>query len=318
MTHPAAGRDWESAWQDALYGATGFYRRARPADHFVTSVQGIPHAGRILARAVAALATRHGLTDVVDLGSGRGELLGHLARESPRLGLHGVDVVARPADLPRAARWSTSPGGGRLPDGLRDLDRALVIAHEWLDDVPCPVAEHDGATWREVLVESSGREHRGEPLHGGPLAWAGRHGPPAPRVGDRLEIGAPRDRAYGQLCARVRRGLVVAVDYGHRSRTGPPHGTLTGYRGGRMCPPVPDGSCDITAHVCVDSLGADEAISQRDLLGDLPVGSPAPPRELAHRDPPAYLHALSEHSTWAQLRRPGGLGDFWWAMTAVQ
>ena len=50
-------------------------------------------------------------------------------------------MVARPADLPDAVAWLRSPGGARLPAGLTDLDDVLVVAHEWLDVVPCTVAE---------------------------------------------------------------------------------------------------------------------------------------------------------------------------------
>lgn len=309
-------RSWEAAWQEALYDPDGFYRRTRPADHFATSVQGIPHAGPILARAVAALANHHGLRRVVDVGAGRGELLGHLASAAPSLELHGVDVVDRPAELPASVAWTTAPGGAALPESLHALDGTLVVAHEWLDDVPCPVAGHDGAAWREVLVGATGEERLGPPLQGTELAWAKRHGIPDPEPGDRLEIGTTRDRAYADLCARVRRGVIVAVDYGHRSGGAPREGTLAGYRGGRLCPPVPDGSCDITAHVCVDSLGADDAVTQRDLLGGLDIAPPAPPRALARDDPPAYLEALARHSAWTALRAPGGIGDFWWIVTA--
>ena len=41
---------WQRAWQDALYGAHGFYRRAEgPAGHFATAVQGAPVLGELPA-----------------------------------------------------------------------------------------------------------------------------------------------------------------------------------------------------------------------------------------------------------------------------
>lgn len=308
-------RAWRGAWHDALYGPAGFYRRCSPADHFATSAQGIPHAGPLLACAVASIAAREHVTRVVDVGAGRGELLRELATEAPALDLLGVDVIERPDDLPHEISWMRGPGGRLLPDALDDLRDALVVAHEWLDDVPCTVAAHDGDAWRVVLVDGSGREHLGDTLSAEEAEWLARHGRPEPSAGDRVEIGATRDAAYADLCGRVRTGVVIAVDYGHRSGDAPRIGTLTGYRHGGRCEPVPDGSCDVTAHVCVDSLGADELITQRELLGGLDIAPANPPITLARTDPPAYLEALAQRSAWAALRERGGLGDFWWAIT---
>ena len=61
------------------------------------------------------------------------------------------------------------------------------------------------------------------------------------------------------LGSRVRRGAVLAVDYGHTVGERPADGTLTAYRAGALVVPVPDGSCDLTAHVAIDSLEHDEA-----------------------------------------------------------
>ncbi len=54
----------------ALYGPDGFYRRERPVAHFRTSV----HASALFGRAVARLARAVGASEVVDIGSGSGEL----------------------------------------------------------------------------------------------------------------------------------------------------------------------------------------------------------------------------------------------------
>ena len=37
--------------------------------------------------------------------------------------------------------WVRAPGGGALPDDLGDLDDVLVVAHEWLDVVPCTITQ---------------------------------------------------------------------------------------------------------------------------------------------------------------------------------
>lgn len=309
---------WSQAWQQALYAAqTGFYRDAPgPAGHFTTASQGV--LGQVLARAVLALARRHDVHHVVDVGCGRGELLSALHALEPELPLLGVDVVPRPAVLPEAIAWVTSPGGAQLPDDpilSSALARpCLVVANEWLDVVPCTVAEVDGAgVLREVLVgSSSGREHLGGPVSSADRAWAQRWWPTR-EPGARVEVGLSRDLAWRGLLGRMGRGVAVAIDYGHTRASRPHDGTLTAYRSGAQVTPVPDGSCDLTAHVAMDSLVHDELLTQREALDDLGAALPRPALDLARSDPARYLADLSTHSAAAALSG-GVLGDFLWAV----
>ncbi|USQ79593.1 SAM-dependent methyltransferase [Ornithinimicrobium faecis] len=304
---------WDEAWQHALYGPAGFYRQSAPAEHFATSAQGLGATGTLLAQALLELASRHGLTRIVEIAAGRGELLTALATVQQDTELAGVDIVDRPAHLPDDIGWLRSPGGARLPDELTGLTDTLVVAHEWLDVVPCPVVtrETDG-TWHHVLVDPAGAEQTGPVVTGADLAWLDHH---VPVHVSRAEVGLPRDSAHADLLSRVDHGLVLVVDYGHTAATRPTDGTLTGYRDGTQVPPVPDGSCDLTAHVAIDSLGADVLRTQRETLHDL-LGRPTlPPHELSGSQPTAYLEALSRANALATLTRSGGLGDFWWATT---
>ena len=308
---------WQAAWQEALYGSRGFYRSAAgPSGHFSTATHGGP--GEVLGAALARLARDNGLTHVVDVGAGRGELLGHLYAAQPALRLTGVDVVARPASLAASVGWLVAPGGPDLPDELSHLDGALVVAHEWLDVVPCPVAEvDDRGVLRHLLVDPvTGAESRGDPVGGDDLDWATAHWP-TDTPGERVEIGLPRDRAWADLVSRVVRGVVVAVDYGHRGGDRPTAGTLTAYRRGQQVAPLPDGTCDLTAHVAMDSLDHDELVDQRTALRGLGVDGRTPPIELAGSDPRAYLKALASGSAAAALVAPGGFGDFLWAVKRV-
>lgn len=319
---------WEQAWQDALYGQDGFYRRQAPSGHFATSVQGLPGAGAVLARAVAALARRHGCTRVVDVGTGRGELLTELRRTDPALHLTGVDVVVRPAGLDVDA-WHVSPGGSRLPPALEHLTGTLVVAHEWLDVVPCPVVERDTrGVWRTVTVAHDGTESRGEPASGDDLRWLRTWAGPDVR---RAEVGLPRDRAGADLLARLHDGVLLVVDYGHERAARPLDGTLTGFRAGQQVAPVPDGSCDLTAHVAVDSLAAHlrevhptvdcRVTDQRTALLDLlPADADAPPvpHDLARREPTSYLRALAQRAALRALTAPAGLGGFRWVVAVRQ
>jgi len=105
---------WRDAWHDALYGPHGFYRRPEgPAGHFTTSTHG--PLGARFADALGRLADREGVHSIVDVGCGRGELLTSLAVQRPDLRLTGVDVVARPVDLPDGVAWLRSPEAARCP-----------------------------------------------------------------------------------------------------------------------------------------------------------------------------------------------------------
>ena len=309
---------WKQAWDQALYGKSGFYRRVEgPAGHFSTATQGIPQIGEMLARSLLKLMDQEGLDTFVDMGCGRGELLEHVHRLSPQSHCIGVDIVDRPR-LSEPISWIQSPGGGQLPDELDGLSDTLVFANEWLDVVPCPIAEMDeDGELREVLVKvPSGDERLGEIVSGTDREWCQWFWP-VDRLepGDRLEIGETRDTAWEDLLGRIASGLAVAVDYGHTIDSRPPPGSLTGFRQGRQVLPIPDGSCDLTAHVAMDSLTHDELLDQRTALRQLGISGQTPPHDLARSDPMAYLRGLSTASAAAALTAKGGFGDFMWAFS---
>lgn len=317
---PDGARPWRGAIEEALYGPDGFYRRPEgPAGHFRTSV----HASPLFAHAVAGLLClvdealgRPAELDVVDMGAGRGELvtavLGALpAGTAARARGYAVEVAGRPSGLDPRVEWLAEP-----PKGIT----GLLFANEWLDNVPVEVAEVDPeGVPRLVLVRPDGTERLGEPVGGAEAEWLARWWPLAPEEGLRAEIGLPRDRAWAGAVAGVGRGLAVAVDYAHLAGARPPFGTLTGFREGRETAPVPDGSCDLTAHVALDACALPGArlLTQRDALRALGVTGGRPPLSLATTDPTAYVRALAGAGEAAELTAPGGLGDFGWLIQPV-
>ncbi|MGW2563782.1 SAM-dependent methyltransferase [Streptomyces sp. NPDC001514] len=338
---PTAGwLSWREATERALYGPGGFYRRPEgPAGHFRTSV----HASPLYASAVARLLTEtaESLPDaselaLVDMGAGRGELLTAVLAALPDGRLPdgrpvracAVERADRPEGLDPRIDWAE-----RAPAGVS----GLLFANEWLDNVPVDVAEVDEAgVARYVLVHrADGEERLGEPVTGADAEWLDRWWP-LMEPGTRAEIGRPRDEAWAAAVATLDAGLAVAVDYAHRAGVRPPFGTLTGFRAGREVPPVPDGSCDITAHVALDAcagaaVGADaggggvgarggagfELVTQRDALHRLGISGERPPLALASSDPAAYVRALSTAGEAAELTARGGLGDFTWLLQRV-
>jgi hypothetical protein len=82
--------------------------------------------------------------------------------------------------------------------------------------------------------------------------------------------------------------------------------------------PVPDGSCDITAHVALDACAAAAGgdwvlVSQRDALAALGLTAAQAP----DGDPMAWLDATARAGRIAELRAVGGLGDFGWLLHAT-
>ncbi len=277
--------------QDALYAPDGFYVRERPGAHFRTSVT----SGPLFATAVRRLA---GLVDdalghpdpfdVVDVGTGGGELIAGLPDVPERWQLIGLEV------------------GDPWP---RDVE-GLLFANEWLDNVPLDVLFDD----RVVEVDAEGAEQLGDVATPELLAWTEQWWPAARRV----EVGLARDESWRWAVGRMRRGLAVAVDYGHTRQNR--RSSLTGFRDGRQVAPVPDGSCDLTAHVALDSCAAAtgaQMMSQRDALLRLGVSAAKPDRAMADDDPRGYLALLQQAGEAAELLDPRGLGAFGWLVQAV-
>jgi SAM-dependent MidA family methyltransferase len=304
---------WSEAMEDALYGEGGFFVTGAPAAHFRTSVHASPLFASAILRLVSYVDEALGhpkRLDVVDVGAGRGELLATLLHAAPpalaaRLALTGVERVPRPPSLPSPVAWASAP-----PSGIA----GLLLATEWLDNVPLDVVEEG----RYVVVDRSGVESLGDPAAAPDLAWLSRWWPDSPRA----EVGASRDRAWAGALAAVERGLALAVDYGHLRGERPVGGTLAGYRAGRQVHPVPDGTCDVTAHVAMDSVAEAGGrpytlVPQREALRALGVNGARPPLALASTDPAAYVRALASASAAAELTDRAGLGGHWWLLHAI-
>ncbi|MFE2465230.1 SAM-dependent methyltransferase [Streptomyces mirabilis] len=342
-------RGWREATEEALYGPSGFYRGPEgPAGHFRTSVHASPlfaaAVARLLCRVDEALGRPAELA-FVDMAAGRGELVTGVLAALPsevasRTRGYAVERAARPAALDHRIEWLTQP-----PKGIT----GLLFANEWLDNVPVEVAEVDATgVPRLVLVrDDDGAERLGEPVAGAEAQWLRRWWPLAseevsfpgapseegpsddvpseetpeemPFEGARAEIGLPRDTAWAGAVASLDRGLAVAVDYAHFATARPPFGTLTGFREGRETAPVPDGSCDITAHVALDAcaLPGGRVVTQRAALRALGVSGARPALSLAATDPTAYVRALAGAGEAAELTATGGLGDFGWLLQPV-
>jgi SAM-dependent MidA family methyltransferase len=250
------------------------------------------------------------------VGGGRGASVAPGLAE--RIAACAVEVAPRPAGLDPRIGWQPAP-----PAGIT----GLVIASEWLDDVPLDVVELTAAGPAVVQVDpATGAERPGRPPDPADLAWVGSWWPLA-TCGDRAEVGRSPCEAWAGVIRRIDRGVAVAADYGHVMADRPAWGTLTGYLEGRAVAPLPDGSRDITAHVALDACaaagqaaGAGETVltTQRAALRALGLNARRPPLALAAADPERYARALGRASVDAELVDAEGLGGFGWLVQAVR
>jgi SAM-dependent MidA family methyltransferase len=318
---------WSDAMARALYAPDGFYRQTSPEAHFRTSVTASPLFARTLVPLVAAVDEalhRPARFDLVDVGAGDGRLLAGLLAALPhdlaaRTNATAVELRPRPSDLPTNISWTDE-----LPDGVV----GLMIANEYLDNVPCDVivVDDDGRP-RPVMVDLvTGDESPGSDTPAEHLSWLERWWP-IREPGARAEVGVDRDQAWADIVRSLQQGTAVAVDYGHlrgeREAGAYAAGTLTGFRDGYQVVPVPDRSCDLTAHVAIDacaseglSAGAEASalLRQGDLLRSLGLDVRRPPVSLAHTAPHTYVEGLSRASQAAELIDPTSLGSFWWLL----
>lgn len=324
---------WRAAMQHALYGPAGFFTRPDrlgPAGHFRTSAHASPLFATAMLRfavAVDEALERPDPLDVVDVGAGRGQLLRRLAVLTPaylgqRLRLMAVELADRPDGLPEGIGWQRDlPQPGSV--------HGLLLATEWLDNVPLDIATADDAgVPRYLLVDPDlGEESLGAELSAEDAAWVSRWWGGWPwEPGVRIELGLPRDEAWMAAVGAVEHGLALTVDYGHMWRTRPPFGTLTAYREGRIVPAIPDGTRDLTAHVAIDAVaaageqvaGAPAVLTtQREALRALGLDGARPPLSLASTDPSGYLRALSAATQAAELTDRDGLGGHFWLIQPV-
>lgn len=281
---------WHDAWSESNHR---FYRSQPAEDHFATSVEVDERIAAALADIVTKLRATREKEEflVIDIGSGSGRLLEQLrARIAGPVSFLGIDVRPRPSLLPREILWRQM----RIDEGSIDITGngesafGLVIAHEFLDDVPCDIVEiDDDMRARIVLVDPvTGAEELGpclddpaarrivEPRAPDSLQQWMTTWWPLTRPGARREIGLTRDLVWSRITKTLHSGAAVAIDYAHsradRTLGVWDGGTLKGFASGRARRPVPDGSVNLTAHVALDALATPRAqlTTQAQVIGD--------------------------------------------------
>jgi len=134
----------------------------------------------------------------------------------------------------------------------------IVFANEFFDAFPVEILSSQGAL-RVCLQDDRFMETWASPSSG-ELEFLDRYGA-QPEPGERMEVPLRATRYMSRLAASVRRGFIIAIDYGytrHEQLAGCHRGTLMAYRqhSATANPYEAPGEQDLTAHVNFTALAA--------------------------------------------------------------
>lgn len=344
---------------DPEHGAYGSGRlQIGPQGDFATSPSLGPDFAALLAPQLAdwlqQLARATGpeqRLSVVETGPGEGHLALQLARELatgwPELAPRCELVLVEP-NAGMAARQRSLLAQARLPVRWSSFQalagqplQGVMLAHEVLDALAVERISSDGRQWRRQLVRLADggeaaalRLETGEPLSAGQLALLeplqlSEPGPLRPH-GWTSELHTGLAPWLQQAATGLQQGWLLVIDYALEARRyyapSRADGTLLAYRRQRAYadPLLAPGHCDLTAHLCIETLEAAAAASGWMSIGCCRQGEALLALGLAQR-----LHGLQRRATPDQLpellaRReallrlvdPHTLGDFRWLALA--
>lgn len=254
----------------------GYYSRAQEkfgkAGDFYTSSDVHAVFGRLLARQFDEMWRALGeprRLELIELGPGRGlfarDVLDWSAKKFPKLfaALHYVLVERSPSlrqKLYDTLRDHVSHGKaeivGSLPPGRRE--HAILFANEFFDAFPVDVIAHEGAV---QVAEQEGKfvEEFARPSVE-QIDYL-EHYSVRPQEGERVEVCLDALHAMREFGAAMKKGFVVAIDYGYVQQeqvAGRHLDTLMCYREHQASadPYQSPGEQDITAHVNFTALEA--------------------------------------------------------------
>lgn len=245
--------------QHVLYApGLGYYaagsRKLGAAGDFVTAPETTRLFGTALATPIAAVLDATGTTAVLELGAGSGALARDLLHAMPEVRYRILEVSP---DLRERQMQALSAFASRVEwlDRLPDAIEGVVVMNEVLDAVPPHVVARRGDEWLERGVAwDGGLRWSDRPLPAGSLRTLARLRLPA-ADGYVSEINPAAEALVRSIALRVRRGAMIAIDYGfpraeyyHPQRA---RGTLMGHYRHRAHddPFLWPGLCDLTAHV---------------------------------------------------------------------
>jgi SAM-dependent MidA family methyltransferase len=249
------------------YYSSGRSRVGRAGD-FYTSVSVGRIYGRLLASVCREVWERLGAPDrftIVEQGADRGtmaaDILSFATERRDGFAAALQYRIVEPFPINRERQQETLRGFSEVfwhdsVDGLPPFT-GMHLSNELLDAFPVDSLRWNGSVWEEECVALDGESlvWRTRSISETELAEEARRLPPPPREGWRFEINRDISPWLAGIAARMRRGMILTVDYGQVAADRfAPHradGTLLSYRGHeRFDDPLPEpGLRDITAQV---------------------------------------------------------------------
>ena len=286
--------------EQALYHPQhGFYssggQAGRRGKDFLTSPEVGPLFGAVLANAIDGCWNELGQPDpftVIEAGAGRGALAASVLRAKPACYDAMRYVMVERSELLRNQQQETLKGVAANSDGkifsLEKLSECIsrdepvvpfgiVIANEFLDNLPFRILERTASDWKEVVVGlSENDEFASEATAYGDSQQAVSLAPNAP-VGTRIPLQEQASAWVRQACELIGRGRVIVFDYGTTTaELAERNGWLRTYEkhGKGTSPLACPGQQDITSDVAFDQLLPPASLqSQADFLKDWGIQS---------------------------------------------
>lgn len=326
---------FERFMESALYDPDGGFfsssvlRSDRGGD-FLTSPEITPHFGRTIGAFVQAEIDELGSLALIEVGAGSGSLLRPLLDSLDALPDRVIAIEVSPAARNRLADSVPEAEVFDSLADLGDLECAVIIANELIDNLPAAVAIRGEDSWSErwVGVSSGGLVPVEVPARPEVAAWADAHGGNV-RVGGVVEVQMAATGWMEAVMKGIVRGSVLVIDYGDTADGLEPRrgeGTLRTYKAHHLGPdPLAEpGATDITMDVNFTALAAaaetggwsstldrqDEWLASwglRDKLGALRHEALELAREGRVMDQIAVKSDITGVET---VMHPRGLGDF--------
>jgi SAM-dependent MidA family methyltransferase len=315
--------------EHALYGPGGFYEQPPVGreGHFLTSPHVHPLFAELLLRALSELWVNLGRPDpfaVIEVGAGDGTL----ARDLVRLaGERNLPLAYAAVERSAGARERLVESGLEILDRpLPELDHAVVVANELLDNLPFRRVRATRARLAEVRVGvRSEAIIEVETPADVDLARAA----PELRLGQEATVPTGAFGFVDEIANVLRSGYLLVIDYG--SIDGSPAGEVHGYRSHRVLDDAltDPGELDITAGVDLSAISrrsvraglhAHAPVAQRDALlalgfSDWNELQRERQRSLVGTDAaPLAVRIWEGRSRASLLVDPRGLGRHWWLL----
>jgi SAM-dependent MidA family methyltransferase len=259
----------------ALYDSEmGYYTKTqakigREGD-FYTSVSISPVFGEVLAKWIIKKVLEHGLPPTIcELGAGTGQLAVAIIEGLQKLNyttkdLHYIIIEGSPYHRTLIKEKTKNYDFIKILSSLEQLEEfnGIIFSNEFFDAFPVKVAIHQDGIWKELGVT----ERQGKLIETSREAaieiatFIEKIGLKNPSSNQRLEIPMNYLDAYKYICTKLKRGVILTIDYGMLNSdvqfSERINGSLRGFNKHQLVDNILDnpGLVDITSNVLFEEL----------------------------------------------------------------